>query len=243
MKHFPVPREIRNRIYEFALQLPHALISEEAAEEGFKKYNKSYPARLTHSYPLERKAGSPFDLSLLLVSKAMYLEAYPVFYKTNVLYFKDTDILYSFLNGIGAARRHAVTHVGFNWVGKSSTAAFRLLKRCGSLKTLRFTLPTSYPVGYDALRNLRGLENVIRLTKSMWNQFYGRNVEQWCTQMDEDITQDEVDNEDDMDMASERRAPSFVDLKASLMRPRTQSQMKRLKAKMEKVVVLGGGKK
>ena len=62
------------------------------------------------------------------------------------------------------------------------------------------------------------------------------NVEQWCTEMDEDITQDEVDNEDDMDMTSERRrAPSFVSLKTNLMRPRTKSQVKRLKAKMEKV--------
>ena len=58
---------------------------------GFVKHNKSHPARQTHTYPLERNAGSPFDLSFLLVSKTIYMEAYPVFYRVNTLYFRNTD--------------------------------------------------------------------------------------------------------------------------------------------------------
>ena len=53
--------------------------------------NKSHPARQTHTYPLERDSGSPFDLSFLLVSKTIYMEAYPVFYRISTLYFKNTD--------------------------------------------------------------------------------------------------------------------------------------------------------
>ncbi|KAL8786371.1 MAG: hypothetical protein Q9195_008236 [Heterodermia aff. obscurata] len=68
--------------------------------------------------------------------------------------------------------------------------------------------------------------NVMRLTKFIWNENYGRNVLQWCLENDEDIMQDDIDNKDDMDMASEKRAPSFVKLREGMMRPRSKTQEK-----------------
>ena len=243
LQRLPVPPELRDRIYQLVLQLPNCLVSEEVAMQGFEKYNKSHPSRQSHTYPLEQKTGSPFDLNLLLVSKATYLEAYPVFYKINTIYFRNTDILFDFLTNIGPARRQCVTHIGFNWIGSNPKLAFRLLKSCGSLKTLRFTLPTSFPQGYETLHEVRGMQNVMRLTKFIFNENYGRTVKQWCTEKDEDITQDDIDNEDEIDMASEKRKPSFIDLRDHMMRPRGKNQTKSLETKMEKVVVLGGGKK
>ncbi|KAL8784871.1 MAG: hypothetical protein Q9195_008864 [Heterodermia aff. obscurata] len=236
---FPLPRELRDRIYSTILTLPNCLISEEAAEEGFKKYNKSHCSRKSHTYPLELGGGSPFDLSLLLVSKIIYMEAYKVFYKVNTIYFKDTDILHCFLYNIGPARRLALTHVGFDWTGTDPKAAFRLLQSCANLKTVRCTYPISYPPGYKALREVRGLSNVMRLTKFIWNENYGRNVLQWCLEQDEDILQDDIDNEDDMDMASSKRAPSFVKLREGMMRSRSKTQEKSLEKMVAKMSVLG----
>ena len=45
----------------------------------------------------------------------------------------------------------------------------------------------------------------MRLTKFIFNENYGRTVKQWCTEQDEDITQEDIDNEDELDMASEKR--------------------------------------
>ena len=55
------------------------LLSEEAANAGFVKYNKSHPSRQSHTYPLEKNSGSPFDLALVLASKTIYMEAYHFF--------------------------------------------------------------------------------------------------------------------------------------------------------------------
>ena len=68
------------------------------------------------------------------------------------------------------------------------------------------------------MSEVRGLDNVIRLTQHIWNENYGRNVQQWCSAVDEEeILQEELDNEDDMDMASDERVPSFLALKDSLL--------------------------
>lgn len=198
---------------------------------------------MSHTYPLEVGGGSPFDLSILLTSKITYMEAYPIFYKVNTIYFRDTSILLRFLTNIGPARRHALTHVGFDWTGKESVAAFRMLKTCPNLKTVRFTFPTSTPTGYHDLRQVRGLDNVMRLTKFIWNENYGRTVLQWCTEEDEDILPEDIENEDDMDIASERRVPAFEKLKAGMMRPKTEKEAERLGKMMEKALVLGGSKK
>ena len=213
--------------------------------EQLNQYNKRLNPRQSHPYPLEPNTGSPFDLSLLLVSKAIYLEAYPVFYKINTIYFRNIDIMLEFLTNIGPARRHCIANIGFNWEETKLTtakAAFRLLQSCGNLKTLRLTIPRSTPIGYDDLCELRGLQNVIRLTKTVYNEYYGRKVMDWCTERDEDITQDEIDHEDDLD-CSENRGPVFDELKRSLMLPRTNAQETALKADMEKVKALGGRRK
>lgn len=136
LKHLPFPPEIRQRIYKYALQLP----------DCFKEPRYHYATPTSRSrtlwpvkqrsfhYPLSAGAPSPFDLSLLLVSKQTFMEAYHVFYRFNTIFFSSTDALLEFLQGIGYARRQELTDIGFDWVGEEAKAAFRLLKTCGNLR-------------------------------------------------------------------------------------------------------------
>ncbi len=97
----------------------------------------------------------PDDLSILLVSKQTYVEAFHVFYATNCFCFTDTGLLYRFLKNIGYTRRQHLTMVYFLWRGPDAKEAFRLLKTCRGLKTVQFTVPCSHPPGYEALKEVR----------------------------------------------------------------------------------------
>lgn len=95
------------------------------------------------------------DLSILLVSKQTYFEAFHVFYSTNCFSFTDTGLLYRFLKNIGYTRRQHLTMVYFLWRGPDAKEAFRLLKTCRRLTTVQFTVPCSHPPGYEALKEVR----------------------------------------------------------------------------------------
>ena len=97
----------------------------------------------------------PHDLSILLVSKNTYVEAFHVFYSTNCFSFTDTGMLYRFLKNIGYTRRQHLTMVYFLWRGHDAKEAFRLLKTCRRLTTVQFTVPCSHPPGYEALKEVR----------------------------------------------------------------------------------------
>ena len=97
----------------------------------------------------------PHDLSILLVSKQIYVEAFHVFYTTNCFSFTDTGLLYRFLKNIGYTRRQHLTMVYFLWRGPDAKEAFRLLKTCRRLKMVQFTVPCSHPPGYEALKEVR----------------------------------------------------------------------------------------
>ena len=97
----------------------------------------------------------PDDLSILLVSKQTYVEAFHVFYTTNCFSFTDTGLLYRFLKRIGYTRRQHLTMVYFLWRGPDAKEAFRLLKTCRRLKMVQFTVPCSHPPGYEALKEVR----------------------------------------------------------------------------------------
>ena len=98
---------------------------------------------------------SPQDLSILLVSKQIYVEAFHVFYATNCFSFTDTGLLYRFLKTIGYIRRQHLTMIYFLWRGPDAKEAFRLLKTCRRLKIVQFTVPCSHPPGYEALKDVR----------------------------------------------------------------------------------------
>lgn len=109
-------------------------------------------------------------LSLLLVSKQTYCEAYHIFYRDNNLQFLNVCYLWQFLKNFGYARRHCITHITFVWMGLEAKAAFRLLQRCPRLKFLDIILPCRiafyescecYRFGSSMLREVRGLEAVV----------------------------------------------------------------------------------
>jgi hypothetical protein len=138
LKHLPFPPEIRQRIYKYALQLPGCFKEPEYRYATPKPRSRTlWPVMVkqrSFHYPIATGAPSPFDLSLLLVSKQTFLEAYHVFYRFNPIFFTSTDALLEFLQGIGYARRQELTDIGFDWVGDEAKAAFRLLKTCGNLR-------------------------------------------------------------------------------------------------------------
>ena len=102
----------------------------------------------------------PLDLSILLVSKQTYLEAFHILYSHNTFTFNTIDVLLKFLRQIGYARRQHVVSVVFRWESDDPKAAFRLLKTCSRLKSIDFNLCYFQPNGLAALREVRGLEKV-----------------------------------------------------------------------------------
>ena len=141
--HLPFPPEIRNRIYKLLLSIPSSIVPS---------------SRLLYSPAL----GTPrcFDLSILLVSKQTYLESFHILYANNTLAFDDTDELLVFLQRIGYARRQQMTSVVFRWRGTEPKAAFRLLRTCTRVKSIRLSLNHFRQKGYMALREVRGMEYV-----------------------------------------------------------------------------------
>lgn len=104
---------------------------------------------------------SILDLNFLLVCKQIYIEAFHVFYSSHRFYFSDTELLYSFLKGIGHNRRQYLSMIAFEWCGPYAKEAFRLLKTCSRLKSVQFTVPCGEPPGYAAVREIRGLEQAL----------------------------------------------------------------------------------
>ena len=154
--HFSrLPPEVRNRICELVLGAPYDDPSSCLTDIGFPNQASSFDWHGT-----VQRVG-PALLSLLLVSKQIYTETFHIFYATNNLAFSSTDVLYRFLRRIGYARRQHITMVYFIYEGPNAKEAFRLLKTCRRLRRLQFSLPCSMPPGYAALREVRGLEEVI----------------------------------------------------------------------------------
>ena len=163
--------EIRNCIYHYVLgppQDPSICLTQilddrpvgqphRDAEINKKFHTKSVEINPEHYNPEWRvmHEAKPQDLSILLVSKQIYAEAFHIFYATNCLFFTDTGLLYRFLKNIGYIRRQHLTMIYFLWRGPDAKETFRLLKTCRRLKSLQFTVPCSHPPGYEALKEVR----------------------------------------------------------------------------------------
>lgn len=160
--------EIRNRVYHNLLgppQDPSICLTQVLDTRPLQAQVNLDQRFLTKSVKLNRKHKDPNwgvihqvepqHLSILLVSKQIYEEAFHVFYTKNCLSFTDTGLLYRFLKNIGYTRRQHLTMVYFLWRGPDAKEAFRLLKTCRRLKTVQFTVPCSHPPGYEALKEVR----------------------------------------------------------------------------------------
>ena len=162
----PFPPEVRNSIYEYALTL-----SKPARKAPQPRISKASTSELWFSHPKFKPTGHFPDskpLSLLLVSKQTYIEAFAFYYKLNTLHFPKLDLLTLFLRNIGFARRQYLTSLTCFWSGADPTScrtAVNMLQKCPSLRTLKiYTLKDkTEPKGKKALRALKavkGLEKV-----------------------------------------------------------------------------------
>ena len=157
--HLPLPPEIRTLIYTYVL-------TEDT--ESSKWIRSSIASNEKKQIDVWRPNTS--CLSLLLVSRQTFLEAYPIYYRVNVFCFANVNILHRFLKNIGLARRQHVTRICFCWKGVCAKKTCRLLKKCPRLKSLHIVL---YNVEVPSrwfflnkvtecafLRDVRGLETV-----------------------------------------------------------------------------------
>ena len=123
--------EIRNRIYHFVLGPPHdpsICLTQMLDYRPLRATNGGVDIETTFrtkSVTLNPEHKDPtwgvthdvksHDLSILLVSKQIYMEAFHVFYTTNCFSFTDTGLFYRFLKNIGYIRRQHLTMVYFLW--------------------------------------------------------------------------------------------------------------------------------
>ena len=193
----PFPPEIRHLIYSLVLDVSND-----------KPLEIKLPGRLTIS-PTNSPASIGSDLSILLVSKQTYMDAYHVFYRINRFHFESTTVLFNFLHGIGSIRRQHVVWVSFRSFDDDAKRAFRLLKSCQRLKHLQLTLPDYQPSGYVALREVRGLESVhIYLQVSLRHPRWARqsNPEELMKAMKRPrLKQYEIDHDAEIDLFKKRR--------------------------------------
>lgn len=164
--HLPFPAEIRDRIYKFVLVFEEFQKLDTGKE--YKDTRKEYGAHPNQVDDLI--VGSDTGcLSLLLVSKQTYLEAYHIFYQYNPLDFGNLYSLWLFLKNIGFARRLCVDHISFSWYGSETKEAFQLLRRCANLRRIDIHVPNNswcgeklqgHSYGEEFLREVRGLEAV-----------------------------------------------------------------------------------
>ena len=93
--------------------------------------------------------------------------------------------------------------------------------------------------GYEALREVRGLESVIRIPDIYYSKLDGRHLEDWCYDDDDESTYYEATNMGDSCPDLE---DMFENLEEAMKRPHTKTYKASLAAKNKKAVILGGKK-
>lgn len=93
--------------------------------------------------------------------------------------------------------------------------------------------------GYEALREVRGLERVIRIPDIYYSHSSGRDLEDWCYDNDDESTYENVTNMDDSCPDLE---DMFDKLEEAMERPHTKTYKASLATKNKKAVILGGKK-
>ena len=187
----PLPPEIRNLIYIYMLT------GNTDSSQGFRS---SIAGNEKEQTDVCRPSTS--RLSILLVSRETFLEAYPIYYRVNLFYFPNVNILRRFLKNIGLARRQHVTRICFSWTGVDAKKTCRLLMRCPRLTFVDIVLSNynqtrlgspGLPKATECafLREVRGLETVAftcdlstRYGSTIYNQFEtAADLEELCDAM------------------------------------------------------------
>ncbi|KAG6997476.1 hypothetical protein G7Y79_00040g076410 [Physcia stellaris] len=240
--HLPLPPELRPKIYTSILLLPYCLKPNRIPFTSKSRSGTQWPGPSTRHashYPLDNNYPDPLDLSLLLVSKATYLESYRIFYGANALSFRNCATLLQFLRNIGHTRRQALRDIGFDWVGPGAQAAFRVLATCGALEVVRCTINRLRPPGFEALREVRGLREVVRLPKCVFNEYTGLKGEEWW-EVKEGGWREAIELEDWCDVVGAEREEAFEVLRVGMMRPRRGVVEERRVRREGEIGLLGG---
>ncbi|MCJ1227530.1 hypothetical protein MMC12_004186 [Toensbergia leucococca] len=114
----------------------------------------------------------PKAAELLLVCKAFYVEASPIFYRENFFHFGDVVEMGKYLESIPLVRRQQITRLSFEYEGRNRGVGFykwfQLLNECTALRHLFITasedLKWSLPwwMGEDrCLQNAYGIEYLL----------------------------------------------------------------------------------
>lgn len=136
------PPEIRDEIYRYVL----LSTEDEDEDEDWEDWGPTGP--------------DVCCLSLLLVSKQIYLEAFHIYYRYRNLKFSDSFSLSLFLKNIGDVRRYYVTRINFNWTEYATPELYDLLRRCPNLRFLDIHI---YSVGppFGSPRTMRTARNAV----------------------------------------------------------------------------------
>ena len=111
----------------------------------------------------------PFNSSitnLWSVSKAIYYESIPVFFRFNRFNFVHLDRLHAFLSGIGPTSRRYITSIRFIYDGRAPARAIKVLKECVGLRrlTILITFTTIYLIqGIYKLTRLHGCTDLLKV--------------------------------------------------------------------------------
>lgn len=119
-----LPLELRQRIYYFHFQ--------QAKRPG--GLGKTCPAGDYCSRAVYNDSVSVRELTR--VSKLVYDEAMPVYYRSQVFIFDSCQTLRAFLRSIGPYQRSYVAHISLEWNGYYGTKVFGLLADCPRLRYL-----------------------------------------------------------------------------------------------------------
>ena len=171
----PFPPEIRNLIYKYALTL-----SKRAPRARQPRSSKASTSELSISQPRFKATGQFPDskpLSLLLVSKQTYIEAFAFYYKLNTLHFSNLNLLTRFLRNIGFARRQYLTSLTFFWSGTDLTScrtAVNMLQKCPSLRALKVYTVQNDKIEAKRKKALKGLKAVKGLEKVTFFDYHGK---------------------------------------------------------------------
>ena len=155
-RHLPLPPKIRNLIYTYVLR-------ENTKSSNWILRSHANQKRIDAWRP------STKCLSLLLISRQTFLEAYPIYYRINLFCFESVDILHEFLKNVGIARRQHVMRICFCWKGVDAKKTCRLLTKCPRLSYLEIVVyeerQSDHPylpgvTECECLREIRGLKTV-----------------------------------------------------------------------------------
>lgn len=122
-----LPPEVRNMIYKEVLVASKDIHMQVA---WYSYPRSAYDGLRTMNHSPRRTC------RLLRISKAVYYEAFPIYFGCNTFYCDGVEALGEFLSKLKKEYRRNIRSLSFHFVGNSPAKSIRLLQGCVSLKSL-----------------------------------------------------------------------------------------------------------